>query len=398
MICFRLLSSGREPRSNGRQEGSESVVTYKAYKYRIYPNKMQEELIQKTFGCVRFVFNHFLEDRIKAYREDGVTRTFFLQNKLLTGLKREHEWLKEPDKNALQNALRDLNTAYQNFFRRVKNGETFGFPKFKSKKSDRKSYSTANNVNTVRIARGSVRLPKLGDVKARTSRSIPDGSRIVSATISQDPSGKYYVSIRTEREIEEPQVELDPNNALGLDYSSPHFYVDSEGNEAEMPHFYREAENKLAKEQRKLSKMTRGSNNYYKQRIRVARAFEKVRNCRMDWQHKESTRLADKYDFICMEDIDYQDMARGLRLAKATNDNAFGQFRGFLQYKMVERGKKLITIDKWYPSSKLCRFCGSINTSLTLKDREWDCPCGAHLLRDLNAAINIREEGLRLVS
>lgn len=374
------------------------MVICKAYKYRIYPNKTQEELIQKTFGCVRFVYNHFLEDRIKAYQEEGVTRTFFQQNKLLTVLKQEYEWLREPDKNALQNALRDLNTAYQNFFRRVKSGEAPGFPKFKSKKNDRKSYSTANNGSSIREVGGKVHLPKLGDVKARISRVIPDGCRIISATISQDPSGKYYVSIGTEREVGDPVVELDQNNALGLDYSSPHFYVDSEGNEADMPHFYREAEKRLAREQRKLSKMMMGSNNYIKQRIRVARAYEKVRNCREDWQHKESTRIANKYDFICVEDIDYQDMARGLRLAKATNDNAFGRFRGLLQYKMAERGKKLITIDKWYPSSKLCRFCGSINTDLALHDREWDCSCGAHIQRDLNAAINIREEGLRLVS
>lgn len=370
----------------------------KSYKFRIYPNKEQEVLIQKTFGCVRFVYNHFLEDRIKAYQEEGTTRTFFQQNKLLTVLKQKYEWLREPDKWALQYALRDLNTAYQHFFRRIKSSDTPGFPKFKSKKNDRKSYTTWNNVNTVRISVGIVHLPKLGDVKARISRKIPDGFRIVSATISQDPSGKYYVSIGTEREVEDPIAELDLNNALGLDYSSPHFYVDSEGNEADMPHFYREAEKKLAMEQRKLSKMTKGSNNYRKQRIRVARAFENVRNCRMDWQHKESTRLADKYDFICVEDIDYQVMASGLHLAKATSDNAFGQFRRFLQYKMDERGKKLITIDKWYPSSKLCRFCGSINTELTLKDREWDCSCGAHILRDINAAINIRDEGIRLVS
>lgn len=371
----------------------------KSYKYRIYPNKSQEALFQKTFGCVRFVYNHFLEDRIKAYQEERKGRTFFQQNKSLTALKQKYEWMREPDKNALQNALRDLNTAYQNFFRRVKSGEAPGFPKFKSKKNDRNSYSTANNNGTdIRIDGQAVHLPKLGNVRAKISREIPDGCRIIFATISQDPSGKYYVSIGTERYIENQSIELDPNNALGLDYSSPHFYVDSEGNEADMPHFYREAEKKLAKEQRKLSKMTRGSNNYHKQRIRVARAFEKVRHCREDWQHKESTRLANQYDFICVEDINYRDMARGLRLAKATNDNAFGRFREFLQYKMAEREKKLITIDKWYPSSKLCRFCGSINTTLTIKDREWDCSCGAHILRDLNAAINIREEGLRFVS
>lgn len=371
----------------------------KAFKFRLYPNREQEELIQKTFGCVRFVYNYFLEDRIAAYKENGESRTFFQQNKMLTALKHEYPWLQEPDKNALQNALRDLNTAYQNFFRRVKQGSAPGFPKFKSKKKDRKSYATANTNNTLRVDGSKIHFPKLGWVKAKVSREIPQGHRIISATISQDPSGKYYAAIVTEYEFDPPEINLDVDNALGLDYSSPHFYVDSEGNVADMPHFYRDAEKRLAREQRKLSKMVKDSNNYQKQKIKVARAYEKVRFCRTDWQHKESTRMANQYDYICVEDINYQDMGRGLHLAKATNDNAFGQFRQMLTYKMAERGKKLITIDKWYPSSKTCRFCGAVNSELTLKDREWTCPgCGAHIDRDLNAAINIRNEGLADVS
>ena len=383
--------------SSREAQGGENVAN-KAYKFRIYPNKAQEQLIQKTFGCVRFVYNHFLEDRITAYKESGESRTFFQQNKMLTAFKQECEWLKEPDKNALQNALRDLNTAYQNFFRRVKNGKNPGFPKFKSKKSDRKSYSTANSHKTdIRTDGNKIHLPKLGFVKAKISRQIPDAHRIISATISQAPSGKYYVSIGTEYEAEIQNIVLDRGNSLGLDYSSPHFYVGSNGYEADMPHFYREAERILAREQRKLAKMTQGSNNYRKQKIKVARAYERVRNCRADWQHKESTRLANQYDYICVEDIDYKAMAQGLHLAKATYDNAFGRFRGFLAYKMAERGKKLITIDKWFPSSKLCRFCGCVNSELKLGQGEWDCSCGAHLFRDHNAAINIREEGLRSV-
>lgn len=186
---------------------------------------------------------------------------------------------------------------------------------------------------------------------------------------------------------------------MGLDYSSPHFYVDSDGNEADMPHFYREAEKKLARAQRRLAKMVKGSSNYRKQKICVAKAYEKVRNCRKDWQHKRSTELAEGYDLIAVENINYQDMARGLHLAKATNDNGFGQFRKMLSYKLEERGKKLITINKWFPSTKTCRFCGTVNSDVALGQDEWDCPCcGAHLLRDHNAAINIREEGLRNVS
>lgn len=370
------------------------MLQNKAFKYRLYPNRTQEELIQKTFGCVRYVYNHFLEERITAYKESGESRTFFQQNKSLTSLKQEHDWLREPDKNALQYALRDLNFAYQNFFRGRKTGT--GFPKFKSKKNGRKSYSTSANgkLEQVGIQRNGVKLPKLGIVKAKISRNIPEGYRILSATISQNASGKYFVSILAEYENDIPEREIE--TALGLDYSSPHFYVDSEGNEADMPHFYRNWERRLAREQRRLSKMVRGSNNYRKQKIRVTRMYEKVRNCREDWQHKESTRLADKYDLIAVEDINYQDMAQGLKLVKSTNDNAFGQFRSFLAYKLADRGKKLVTIDKWFPSSKMCRHCGTVNSELKLSDREWDCPgCGAHLLRDVNAAINIKTEGLK---
>ena len=371
----------------------------KAYKYRIYPNKEQDVLIQKTFGCVRFVYNHFLEDRITAYTDNKESRTFFQQNKMLTVLKAENEWLKEPDKNALQYALRDLNTAYQNFFRRVKQGKGTGFPKFKSKKNDRKSYTTANNGNIIRIENGQVHLPKLGYVKAKISREIPKEQRIISATVSQDASRKYYVAIVTEYESNPIDIQLSKDNALGLDYSSPSFYVDSEGNIADMPHWYREAEKRLSREQRKLSRMKKGSNNYNKQKIKIARAYEKVRFQRQDWQHKLSTQLANKFDYICVEDLNMQAMARGLNLAKATNDNGFGQFRNMLSYKMEERGKKLITIDKWFPSSKTCRHCGCVNSDLTLKDREWICPsCGETIDRDVNAAINIKTEGLRNVS
>lgn len=370
----------------------------KAYKFRIYPNKAQEELIQKTFGCVRFVYNYFLADRKEVYETSKESRTMFQQCKALTALKQEHEWLQEPDKNALQYALRDLNTAYQNFFRNVKKGVNPGFPKFKSKKNDRKSYSTTGYGGATRIEGNKIHFPKLGNVKASISRQIPEGHRIITATISQNASGKYFASLLTEYDYTPPEVQIHPENCLGLDYSSPHFYVDSENQTADMPHFYRDAEKKLTREQRKLSKMVRGSNNWKKQKIRVARAYEKVRNQRTDWQQKQSTILANQYDMIAVEDIDYQAMGRGLHLAKATNDNGFGQFRSFLAYKMEERGKKLVTIDKWFPSSKMCRFCGNVNSDLKLQDRTWICPsCGKHIERDLNAAINIKNQGLTLL-
>jgi putative transposase len=348
---------------------------------------------------------------------------------MLPPLKKEYPWLKEVDSTALIAAAKNLDGAYQKFFSNVKKGEKPGFPRFKSKKNARKSYQTKNpNGKTIRFHGNKIKFLKLGLVKIKAERDIPSDHRILSATITQEGSGKYYVSVLTEYEQEIPEITPDLSTALGLDYSSPHFYVDSDGNSADMPHYYRNAEARLAREQRKLSKMQKGSNNYRKQRKRVARCSEKTRNQRKDWQQKESTRLANLHDVICMEDIilnvidfrsisfcklpderhnervqakykvvdyNYQDMARGLHLAKATYDNAFGQFRAFLSYKMAERGRRLITIDKWYPSSKTCRYCGSANRELTLNERTWICPnCGAEIDRDLNAAINIKNQGL----
>ncbi|MCQ2553478.1 MAG: transposase [Clostridia bacterium] len=362
----------------------------RAYKFRIYPNTLQKESFAKTFGCVRFIYNKMLSDKIDYYKETG---------KMLINTpaqyKKEFEFLKEVDSLALSNAQLQLQAAYKNFFR----DKSVGFPKFKSKKYSRQSYTT-NLVNgNIKIMNGKIRLPKVGEIRIKLHREIPLNYDIKSVTISKESTGKYFVSVLTEYEAVESSEKLDKEKSLGLDYSSPYFYVDSNGNTSNMPHFYREAESKLAREQRKLSKMAKGSNNYYKQKRKVALAYEKVRNCRNDFQHKESKRLSDVYDYICVEEIDYKAMAQGLRLAKATNDNAFGQFRTYLVYKLQDHGKKLITIDKWYPSSKTCRHCGYVNDKLTIADRKWSCPaCGSIIGRDINAAINIKNEGLRMIS
>ena len=362
----------------------------KAYKFRIYPNTLQKEILAKTFGCVRFIYNKMLADKIDYYKETG---------KMLVNTpaqyKREFDFLKEVDSLALANAQLQLQTAYRNFFRDKK----IGFPKFKSKKYSRQSYTTNLVSGNIRITNGKIRLPKVGEVRIKLHRQIPEGYQIKSVTVSRESTGKYFVSILTEYETKDVKRTLDKEKSIGLDYSSPFFYVDSNGNTSDMPHFYREAEANLSRQQRKLSKMVKGSNNYYKQKRKVALAFEKVRNCRNDFQHKESKRLSDTYDYICVEDIDYKAMAQGLHLAKATNDNAFGQFRTYLAYKMQDQGKMLITIDKWYPSSKTCRHCGYVNDKLSIADREWICPdCGSIIDRDINAAINIKNEGLRMIS
>lgn len=373
------------------------MIANKSFKYRIYPTSEQCIYFTKCFGSVRFLWNKMLSERKELYETYKDDKIALKTNspKTYTEWKKEYEWLYEIDSCALANTQMQIKAAYINFSR----NKDFGVPKFKCKKTSRRSYTTNNIRGTVRIENGKLKLPKIGWVKIKLHRQIPSEYKIKGATISQEPSGKYYASILTEYEYEPFEIEIDSDNTLGLDYSSSHFYIDSNGHEADMPHFYREAEKKLAREQRKLSKMVRGSNNYNKQKRRVAVAYEKVRNCRKDWQHKVSTHLADNYDMIAIEDINYKDMSRSLHLAKATNDNAFGQFKLMLKYKLAERGKKLITIDKWFPSSKTCRFCGNVNSELQLSEREWDCPCcGMHIMRDYNAAINIRSQGLAMLA
>ena len=287
----------------------------------------------------------------------------------------------------------NLQTAYNNFFRSPK----AGFPKFKSKKKNKNSYTTNNQNGTINIIDKQIKLPKIGFIKMKQHRIIPCEQKIKSATISKTPSGKYYVSILVEYNFIPTVISLDKNKALGLDYASHSFYVDSQNREADYPKFYRIALKKLVKEQRKLSLMKYSSNNYYKQKLRVAKLHEHISNQRKDWIHKLSTELANEYDYICVEDINMQNMAQSLKLGKSTNDNGFGMFRIILGYKLSERGKKLIKIDKWFPSSKMCRFCGNINKELTLADRVWACICGEVINRDENAAINIMNVGLSMV-
>ena len=359
----------------------------KAYKFRLYPNKDQIILFEKTFGCVRFIWNQMLSDKISYYEQEQK-----VLNNSPAQYKNKYEWLKEIDSLALANVWTNLNQAFKNFF----NNKKFGFPKYKNKKQNKNSYTTFNQKGTIRLSDDTkyVKLPKLGYVRIKCHRQIQNNEIIKSATISKNPSGKYYISILVEYEKEIPQLILDKEKSLGLDYSSSSFYVDSQGNEANYPRYFRLLEDKLAKESRKLSRMQKGSKNRNKQRIKVAKIHEHISNCRKDFCHKLSHKLSDKYDYICLEDINLHGMAQALHLGKSTNDNGFGMFRQFLSYKMFEKGKQLIKIDKWFPSSKMCHICGCINLDLKLSDRVWICDCGAILNRDQNAAINIRTVGL----
>jgi len=365
----------------------------RAFKYRLKPTKEQQVLIQKTFGSCRFIYNKMLEDKINAYNKDKT-------NLKVTPAKykSDFEWLKEVDSYALCNEQMHLQTAYSSFFR---NPKKVGFPKFKSKKSDRKSYTTSNVHNIIRINDNhQVHLSKLGWVRFIEHRKIPTDHIIKSATISQSATGKYYISILTEYVSQSISPVLDKYNSLGLDYSSHDFYIDSDGGSASYPRFFRKYESKLSKEQRKLSHMKCGSLNYKKQKVVVAKIHEKITNSRNDFCHKLSKKLADTYDYVFVEDINLQNISKGLHLGKSTLDNGFGIFREYLKYKMADRGKKLIKIGKYDPTSTVCSECGTYHKDIvnTLSVREWTCPdCGAHHNRDVNAAKNIRKIGLSLI-
>ena len=358
-----------------------------AYKFRIYPNNEQKIIFAKTFGCVRFIYNHMLADKIKYYEE-----TKQKLNNTPAQYKREYEWLKEVDSLALANAQLNLQTAYSNFFRNPK----IGFPKFKTKKSNHQSYTT-NFVNgNISVDNGYIRLPKVGKVKIKQHRGIPSNYKLKSVTISQTPSGKYYASILFEYE-NKVQKQI-PHTFLGLDFSMHELYKDSNGKEPKYPRYYRQAEKRLEREQRKLSKMQKGSNNRNKQRIKVAKLHEKVANQRKDFLHKESRQIANAYDCICIENLNMKAMSQSLNFGKSVADNGWGMFVSFLQYKLEKIGKQIIKVDKFFASSQICNACGYKNSNTkNLSVREWDCPkCGTHHDRDENAAINIRNEGMKL--
>ena len=365
----------------------------KAFEFRIYPNKEQKILLARTFGCTRLVFNHFLALRKERYEESRETVSYYQCTKELTRLKKERTFLKEVDSVALQQSLRHLDTAFDRFFKGVSE-----YPKFKCLHKGKNTYSSICINNNIRLENGKIRLPKLGPVKIKQHRPVPCDWTLRSVTVKQVPSGKYFVSILFEYESQVREKE--PEKVLGLDYSMPKLFISSEDDEPKYPRYYRKTEKKLAKEQRALSRMEKGSKNYIKQRIKIAKLHEKIANMRKDFLHKESHRIAENYDAVCIEDLNMKGLAQALNYGKSVNDNGWGMFRDMLRYKLEDRGKKLIVIDKWYPSSQICSECGSIHPEVKdLSVKEWFCDwCLTYHDRDRNAAINIKKEGMRQLS
>ena len=367
----------------------------KAIKYRVYPSDEQAVMFAKTFGCCRKVYNLMLNDKLESYKTTGkfvyVTPAMY---------KKEYLYLKEVDSLALANVQLNLQKAFRNCFDKSRKKQN-GFPKFKSAKHSRKSYTTNNQKGTVTLAESGIKLPKVGVIRAVLHRMPEEGWTIKAATVSQKRDGSYYISVLCEKDAEDPErLPVDESRVLGLDYKSNGLYKDSNGDLAGMPKFFRKAQKRLAKLQKKLKNKEKSSKNYEKQLRKVAKLYVHVANQRRDYLQKLSTAITKQYDYIMVEDLNMKAMAnKGFGNGKATMDNGFGMFQVMLAYKLKRKGGKLVVIDKWFPSSQLCNVCGYKNKNVkNLNVHSWICPvCGTEHDRDENAAIDLLIEGLRIL-
>ena len=360
----------------------------KGVKFRIYPNKEQENKIMQTLGCCRLIYNIALNMRVKAY-ESGEKLGYVQTSAMLTKLKQDNKYafLKETDAVALQQSLRDLDKAYVNFFKKRAR-----FPKFKSKHNNHQSYRTLNDGNSIRIVGRYLRLPKIGYIKVKQSLEV---GHINNVTIEKTPTGKYFAVLNVDFD---PEFKQNNGKTIGIDIGLKEFYTDSNGNKVCNPRYLEKSEKRLEREQRRLSRKKKGSNNRTKQRIKVARVYEKVINQRNDFLQKESTKLVRENQTIYIEDLNVKGMIRNHKLAKAISSVSWSRFFAMLEYKATWYGNTIKKVPTFFPSSQICNKCGQANPLVkNLSVREWECPfCHTKHDRDYNAAINILNKGLSL--
>lgn len=362
----------------------------KGVKFRAYPNKEQKRLINQTFGCCRFVYNKGLVMRRESYK-NGIDVGYSQTCAMLTALKKQKgfEFLKEPDSMALQQSLKNLDQGYKNFFEKRAN-----YPKFKSKYDNRQSYRTINQGNNIRIIGKYIKLPKLGLVKIKPTMKV---GHINNVTVERTSTDKYFVILNVDFE---PQLIPNKGGVIGLDVGIKEFYTDSNKGKVFNPKFLEESMRKLIREQRKLSRKQFGSNNYNKQRIKLAQIHEKIANQRNDFLQKQSTKLILENQIICIENLKIKDMMQNHKLARSIASVSWFKFFTMLKYKGKWYGNQIVEIPTTYPSSQICNVCGHKNSLIkNLGIRIWECPkCHTKHDRDINASINILKKGLEIIN